>query len=257
MAESLRRRKAKLDPNRVCTVHGCSSLVGPENLGSLCLRHKKRMREAGHAWHPIPRGKQRKAARKAVVRYLEDMSNHDAVRLVMFMNRAANLLREPLSNALKPSKIRGSSILLTTKGKAQIVWAWLSKREDFDRLACRLLIEAMTLEVWAKCFYEGSKAELPRLLYTTVGRSAVWLSHIQDTQVRTVTKLVYRNCYPVSEGPMKKITVEEPQTDKWRPSNYVRVAVGKRVFEALREILLRDWVTDQMIADTLTEARSA
>jgi hypothetical protein len=116
-----------------------------------------------------------------------------------------------------------------------------------------LLIEAMTLEVWAKSFYEGRKAELPRLLSTTVGRAAVWLSHIQDTQVRTVTKWITRNCYPVSEGPMKKVTVEEPQTDKWRPTPYVRVTVGKRVFLALREILPANWITDQMIAETLID----
>lgn len=50
---------------------------------------------------------------------------------------------------------------------------------------------------------------------------------------------------------MQKTTVEVPVTDRWKPTPYVRVAVGKRVFLALREILPTNWVTDQMIAETL------
>ena len=34
---------------------------------------------------------------------------------------------------------------------------------------------------------------------------------------------------------MQKTTVEVPVTDRWKPTPYVRVAVGKRVFLALRE----------------------
>ena len=50
---------------------------------------------------------------------------------------------------------------------------------------------------------------------------------------------------------MQKTTVEVPVTDRWKPTPYVRVAVGKRVFIALREMLPANWVTDQMIAETL------
>jgi hypothetical protein len=130
----------------------------------------------------------------------------------------------------------------------------MSKRKDFEQLARRLLIEAMALEVWAACFYEDQKAKLPKLLNTTAGRKAVWCSHIRETKTRLTTKWVTRSCYPVSEGPMQKITTEVPVTDRWKPTPYVRVAVGKRVFLALREVLPRGWVTDQMITETITEA---
>jgi hypothetical protein len=256
-AEDLRRRKARLNPQRVCTVPGCSMLVSKENIGTLCTKHHWRQREAGHAWHPIPRGKQRKASRQTVVRYLDEVSkSRDAARLLAFIDIAVNKLREPVSNALKPAQIRREAPTLTTKGKSQIVWAWLSKRKDFERLARRLLIEAMTLEVWAKCFYEDQRARLPKLLHTTVGRTAVWCSHIKETKTRTVTKWITRSCYPASEGPTQKITVEEPATDQWRPTPFVRVTVGKRVFTALREVLPTDWVTDQMIAETLRDYQS-
>ena len=258
-AESVRKRKAKLDPNRVCSVSGCSTLVGKENLGSLCVRHRWRAREAGHPWHPMPLGKERKAARQAVARYLEGLSRTDAARFAVFMHRATDRLREPTINALKPVQIRREAYSLTTKGKAQIVWAWLNKRDDFERLARRMLIEAMTLEVWASCFYHGQKRDLPKLLNTTVGRTAVWFAckgGMKETKTRTVAKWITRNCYPASEGPMQKVYVDETTTDKWRPSNYVRVAVGRRVFTALREMLPASWVTDQMIVDTLKECQT-
>jgi hypothetical protein len=256
-ADDLRKRKAKLDPHRVCTVSGCSTMVSPENLGVLCTKHHWRQREAGHAWHPMPRGKQRKAARRAVARYLDEVSkSKDAGRLLAFMDAAVKRLREPVSNALKPAQIRREAHSLTTKGKSQIVWAWLNQRQDFERLAYRLLIEAMALEVWARCFYEGQKVSLPRLLHTTVGRTAVWCSHIQETKIRTTTQWVTRSCYPASEGPMQKVTADIPVTDRWRPTPYVRVAVGKRVFLALREVLPANWITDDMIADTLRDCQS-
>jgi hypothetical protein len=71
--------------------------------------------------------------------------------------------------------------------------------------------------------------------------------------MRITTKWITRSCYPVSEGPMQKITTEMPVTDRWKPTPYVRVAVGKRIFDALREILPANWVTDQMIVETLRE----
>jgi hypothetical protein len=202
----------------------------------------------------MPLGKERKAARQAVVSYLEHLGRTDAARLMAFINRAVDRLREPVSNALSPVQIRREAHSLTTKGKAQIVWAWLTKRDDFERLARRMLIEAMTLEVWAACFYHGQKRDLPKLLNTTVGRTAVWFAckgGMKETKTRTVAKWTTRNCYPASEGPMQKVYVDETTTDKWRPSNYVRVAVGKRVFDALREILPSNWVTDQMITETI------
>jgi hypothetical protein len=258
-AESVRRRKAKLDPHRVCSVPGCSTLVGKENLGSLCVRHRWRAREAGHPWHPMPLGKERKAARQAVVSYLEHLGKADAARLMVLMNRATDGLRETTANAIKPAQIRREANLLTTNGKAQIVFGWLNRRNDFERLARRMLIEAMTLEVWAACFYHGQKRDLPKLLDTTVGRTAVWFAckgGLKETKTRTVARWITRNCYPASEGPMQKVYVDETTTDKWRPSNYVRVAVGRRVFLALREILPANWVTDQMIWETLTETQS-
>lgn len=256
--ERLRQDKARLDLNRVCTVPACSTRVSPENLGSLCTRHRWRQKEAGHAWHPMPRGKPRKAARRAVARYLDAASqSNDAGRLLTLLQAAiSRKLREPVSNALKPAQIRRETHSLTTKGKSQIVWAWLNQRQDFDRLAYRLLIEAMTLEVWARCFYEGQKVHLPRLLHTTVGRTAVWCSHIQETKIRTTTQWVSRSCYPASEGPMQKVSADIPVTDRWRPTPYVRVAVGKRVFLALREALPANWITDNMIADTLRDYQS-
>lgn len=251
-AEDVRRRKARLDPNRVCSAPSCSTPVGKESLGSLCVRHRWREKNSGHAWHPIPKGKQRKAARQAVVRYLEEMSSKEADRFVTLMSAAINRrLREPVGNALKPLHIRAETATLTTKGKAQIVFAWLNQRKDFERFARRLLIEAMTLELWGACFYQDQKAKLPKLLNTTVGRTAVWCAHIRETRVRLTTKWVTRSCYPVSEGPMLKTSVEMPVTDQWKPTPYVRVAVGRRVFLALRDILLPNWVTDQMIADTI------
>lgn len=253
-AQDLLRRKAKLDPNRVCTVPGCSMPVSAENLGSLCTKHLWRQREAGHAWHPMPTGKQRKAARLAVVRFLDETSNGiGSASFLTHMARAANRLREPVHNALTPPQIRREAPSLTTKGKSQIVFAWLNKRKDFERTARRLLIEAMTLEVWAACFYQDQRAKLPKLLNTTVGRTAVWCAHIRETKIRLTTKWVTRSCYPVSEGPMQKITVEVPITDRWKPTPYVRVAVGKRIFVALREMLPTNWVTDQMIAKTLRD----
>jgi len=199
-------------------------------------------------------GKQRKAARQAVVRYLDDVSkSKDAVSFLTFMGRAVNRLREPVSNALSPPQIRREAPSLTTRGKSQLVFAWLNKRSDFEHIARRLLIEAMTLEVWSACFYEDQKTRLPKLLNTTVGRTAVWCAHIRETKMRLATKWVARSCYPVSEGPMQKTTVEVPVTDRWRPTPYVRVAVGKRVFIALREILPANWVTNQMIAETMKE----
>jgi hypothetical protein len=102
-AEDLRRRKARLDPNRACTAPGCSTPVGKENLGSLCVRHRWRQKMAGHAWHPMPMGKQRKAARQAVVRYLDEVSNGTgADSFLAFMKAAINRLREPVGNALTP-----------------------------------------------------------------------------------------------------------------------------------------------------------
>ncbi len=203
----------------------------------------------------MPRGKQRNAARRAVARYLDKTSkSNDAGRLLTLLQAAINRkLREPVTNALKPAQIRREAPSLTTSGKSQIVWAWLSRRQDFDRLAYRLLIEAMTLEVWARCFYEDQKANLPRLLHTTVGRTAVWCSHIQETKIRTTTQWVSRSCYPASEGPMQKVSADIPVTDRWRPTPYVRVAVGKRVFIALRDALPANWITDDMIADTLRD----
>lgn len=202
----------------------------------------------------MPLNKERRAARQAVARYLEDLGRTDATRLMMLMNRATDTLREPTSNALTPVQIRREALSLTTNGKAQIVWAWLNTRSDFERLARRMLIEAMTLEVWAACFYHGQKRDLPKLLHTTVGRTAVWFackSGLKETKTRTVARWITRNCYPVSEGPMQKVYVDETTTDKWRPSNYVRVAVGRRVFTALREILPTDWVTDRMVTEIL------
>jgi len=256
--ERLQRDKARLDPHRICTVPGCSTRVSPENLGSLCTKHRWRQKEAGHAWHPMPRGKQRRAARRAVARYLDAASqSNDAGRLLALLQTAVNRkLREPVSNALKPAQIRREAHSLTTKGKSQIVWAWLSQRQDFDRLAYRLLIEAMMVEVWARCFYEGQKVNLPRLLHTTVGRTAVWCSHIQETKIRATTQWIARSCYPASEGPMQKVTAEIPVTDQWRPTPYVRVAVGKRVFLALREALPANWITDDMIANALRDYQS-
>jgi hypothetical protein len=169
------------------------------------------------------------------------------------MNAAVNRLREPVGNALTPPQIRREAPSLTTKGKSQIVFAWLNKRKDFEQFARRLLIEAMALEVWAACFYQDQKARLPKLVHTTVGRTAVWCAHIRETKMRITTKWITRSCYPVSEGPMQKITTEMPVTDRWKPTPYVRVAVGKRVFLALREILPANWVTDQMIVETLRE----
>lgn len=251
-AENLRRRKASLDPNRVCSVSGCSTSVGKENLGTLCVRHRWREKNSGHAWHPIPKGKQRKAARQAVVRYLEDMSSREADSFAILMSAAINRrLKEPVGNALKPLHIRSEAPTLTTKGKAQIVFAWLNQRKDFDQFARRLLIEAMTLEVWATCFYEDQKVKLPKLLNTTIGRTAVWCAHIRETKTRSTTKWIMRSCYPTSEGPMLKTTIEVPVTDRWKPTPYVRVAVGKRVFLALREILPANWVSDQMITETI------
>lgn len=258
-AESIRQRKAKLDPNRPCSAPGCANPVGPESIGTLCVKHVWRCREAGHPWHPIPRGIERKAARQAVVRYLEDLGRRDATRLMTLMNRAVDKLREPVSNALKPVQIRREAHSLTTNGKAQIVWAWLNRRDDFERLARRMLIEAMTLEVWAACYYHGQKRDLPKLLNTTVGRTAVWFAckgGLKETKTRTVAKWITRNCYPASEGPMQKVYVDETTTDRWRPSNYVRVAVGRRVFTALREILPSNWVTDQMITATLRDIQT-
>jgi hypothetical protein len=199
-------------------------------------------------------GKQRKAARQAVVKYLDKVSQGtDAESFLAFMDRAVIRLREPLGNALKPPQIRREAPSLTTKGKSQIVFAWLNKRKDFEQMARRLLIEAMTLEVWAACFYEDQKVKLPKLLNTTVGRTAVWCAHIRETKIRLTTKWVMRACYPTREGPMQKVTVEVPVTERWKPTPYVRVAVGKRVFLALREIVPTNWVTDQMITETLKE----
>jgi hypothetical protein len=202
-------------------------------------------------------GKGRRAARRTVVRYLDEVSkSKDAGRLLTFIEIAVNKLREPVSNALKPAQIRREAPTLTTKGKSQIVFAWLNKRDDFEELARRLLIEAMTLEVWSKCFYEGEKAGLPKLLQTTVGRTAVWCSHIQETKDRYVTQWVTRSCYPASEGPMQKVTVEVPVTERWRPTPYVREVVGRRVFLALRELLPTNWVTDEMITEILQDYQS-
>lgn len=105
-ADDLRNRKAKLSPHRICTAPGCPTKVSPENLGTLCTKHHWRQREAGHAWHPMPSGKQRRAARRAVARYLECQSN-DAGRLLTLLQAAiSRKLREPVSNALKPAQIR-------------------------------------------------------------------------------------------------------------------------------------------------------
>jgi hypothetical protein len=202
-------------------------------------------------------GKQRKAARQAVVKYLDEVSQgKDAASFLAFMDRAVNRLREPVGNALTPPQIRREAPSLTTKGKSQIVFAWLNKCKDFEQLARRLLIEAMTLEVWAACFYQDQKVKLPKLLNTTVGRTAVWCAHIRETKIRLTTKWVTRSCYPTSEGPLQKTAVEVPITDRWKPTPYVRVAVGKRVFIALREILPANWVNDQMIAETLKAYQS-
>jgi len=247
----LLRRKARLDPERVCTVPGCSTLVDKENLGSLCEKHKWRQREAGHAWHPMPFGKQRRAARLAVVKYLESMCENDADVFIVFMRGAINRLREPLSNAIRPGRARAESPTLTTQGKAQIVFAWLNKRKDFDSVASRFLIEAMSLELWAACFYQGERSKLNKLLHTTVGRTAITLSKIRETIPRIVTKNIKRSCYPASEGPWQKITTEEPITDRWEPSKYVRTFVGKRIFNALRELVSPFWITDEMILETV------
>jgi hypothetical protein len=202
-------------------------------------------------------GKQRKAARQAVVRYLDEVSKgKDAGRFLAFMDTAVNKLREPLGNALSPPQIRREATELTTLGKSQIVFAWLNKRGDFEKMARRLLIEAMTLEVWAACFYQDQQAGLPRLLNTTAGRTAVWCAHIRETKTRVITKWVTRTCYPASEGPMQKVITEVPVTDRWKPTHYVRVAVGRRVFRALREVLPSGWVTDQMITETINNTQN-
>jgi hypothetical protein len=100
--------------------------VSKENLGTFCTKHHRRQREAGHAWHPIPKGKQRTAARQAVVRYLDEISKgKDAASFLALMDRAVSRLREPVSNALTPPQIRRQAPALTTKGKSQIVFAWL------------------------------------------------------------------------------------------------------------------------------------
>ena len=49
---------------------------------------------------------------------------------------------------------------------------------------------------------------------------------------------------------------ERCQNAPWRPTPFARVTVGKRVFTALREVLPTDWVTDQMIAETLRDYQS-
>ena len=49
---------------------------------------------------------------------------------------------------------------------------------------------------------------------------------------------------------------EREVTERWDPTDAVKAAVGARFTSALRTILPRYWVTDEMVTKTITEAAS-
>jgi hypothetical protein len=236
VVERLRQFKAQLDPNRKCKVPGCSTPVGPRNLGRWCPRHHRRIQFVGHPWIERPVGSERRAAREAVARYLAGMSEVEAASFQVRMQAAIRTLYEPPSNALPPAKARSIGPTLTLRGKAQIILAHLNKREGFDRTATRLLIEAMSLECWAAAYWGDSRKTLPRFLNTTLGQTSTRLARLYEKKTRLTNR-----------GELEVI-------ERWVPTDPARAAVGARITSALRMILPRYWVTDQIITDTITEA---
>jgi hypothetical protein len=102
----------------------------------------------------------------------------------------------------------------------------------------RLLVEAMSLECWAASFWEDSKKRLPRVLNTRIGRVATRMAGLQEKKFRLT-----------SRG-------EREVMERWDPTDAVKAAVGARFTSALRTILPRYWVTDEMVTKTITEAAS-
>jgi hypothetical protein len=133
---------------------------------------------------------------------------------------------------------------LTTRGKAQVVFAWLTKRADFEKVAHRLLLEAASLEAWAACWYEGQKKDLPRFLHTQLGKVAFRFARIRETKVRYVS---------MRRADGTRIETELPVVERWKPGEPTFTAVGRRVYEALREVLPKDWFTDELITQTLLD----
>jgi hypothetical protein len=236
VVERLRQFKAQLDPNRKCKVPGCSTPVGPTNIGRWCPRHHHRNKSAGHPWIRRPTGNDRKAARQAVAKYLAGMSEVEAASFQVRMRAAIKTLYEPPANALAPAKARSIGPTLTLRGKAQIILAHLNKREDFERVATRLLIAAMSLECWSAAFWDDSRKTLPRFLNTTLGQTSTRLARLYEKK----TRLTNRG--------------EQEVIERWVPTDPARAALGGRITSALRTVLPRYWVTDQMITDTITEA---
>ena len=238
VVERLRRDKARLDPNRRCAVPGCGTSVGSESLGRWCPRHHHRNKFVGHPWIERPTGKRRTAARRAAARYLAGLSEIEAASFQARLRAAIKTLYEPPSNALPPAKARSISPTLTQTGKAQIVVAHLNQRHDFERIVVRLLVEAMSLECWAASFWDDSKKRLPRFLNTRIGQVATRMAGLKEKKIRLTAR------------------GEQEVTERWEPTDAVKAAVGARFTSALRTILPRYWVTDQMVTETITEAAS-
>jgi hypothetical protein len=101
-----------------------------------------------------------------------------------------------------------------------------------------LLIEAMSLECWAAAFWDDSKKRLPRFLNTRIGQVATRLAGLKEKKIRLS-----------SRG-------EREVIERWEPTDAVKAAVGARFVSALRTILPRNWMTDQMVTEIITEAAS-
>lgn len=193
-----------------------------------CLRHARRLRDAGDPVCRLPRASELKAYQTQLEQQIEGLPEQSRIQLENLIDDGVrSKLRKPPGWAAGYYGIHGR---LPINAKAVIVLANLEKRRvDFRDL----IVRAVVLEAWAKVRYNGMPQNRERFIQTQIGKLAIRKARLVFTQRIRTKKDDASVIYYTPNGPKHgKVAVETEKAAYKNLSGTVARQIGILVLEA-------------------------
>ena len=185
-----------------CLAPACDALRADRS--RYCLRHARRLRDAGDPVCRLPKATELKAYQRQLEQRIGQFPEKTRKQLEDLMDEAIRTkLRKPEGWATGYYGIHGR---MPIRAKAAIVLANLGKHGVDLR---DLIIRALVLEAWAKDRYNGMPQNRERFIRTQIGKLAIRKARLVFTRRIRTQRVDASVIYYTSDGPRPgKVAVE-------------------------------------------------
>jgi len=197
-----------------------------------CLRHARRLRDAGDPVSRLPKAAELKGYRRQLEQQINQLPEETRRRLEDALDEVVrSKLRKPPGWAAGYYSIHGRQPI---RAKASIVLANLEKRRvDLTEL----IVRAMVIQSWCRGRYNGMPQNRERFIQTQIGKLAIRKARLVFTQrirtQQTDTSVIYYTPNGPKHG---TVAVDVEKTAYNNLSGTVARQIGSLVLEASRPV---------------------